>query len=106
MDGLIEFLADCPMLKGILDTYAQSLLGTIARDYKLNVTELAEYYKVSIPEGRKSLEEEAAIQKEANELQALSEQLLKHSHLPVRWLVDGCDYCAKHGNVLCNNLST
>ncbi len=102
MDGLVEFLADCPMLKGILDTYAQSLLGTIARDYKLNIAELAEYYNVAIPEERKSLEEEADKNKEVAEMLELKENSLKHSHLPVRWLVVGCDYCAKHGNVLCN----
>lgn len=99
-DGLVDFLSDCPMLKGILDSYAQNLLSTIAKDYKLNISELSEYYKIAIPNEKeisKGLQEDLLAAS-----QAVIEPVMKHSHLPVRWLVDGCEFCSKFGNVLCD----
>ncbi len=113
MEPLVDFLAESPMLKGILESYAQNLLSTIASDYKLDVEELSCYYKIDIP--KMSAMEENAIGGKGEsctksqdmiiqQSKTAEAPILRHNHLPVRWLVPGCEYCSMHGNIMCDKI--
>ena len=111
VESLVEFLTESPVLKGVIESYAEALLSTIARDYKLDITELSRYYGITIPvqNGNDSVGSDATCETGnalimGNVARACQvETLPKHSHLPVRWLVPGCEYCAKHGNIMCKD---
>lgn len=110
-ESMIDYLSETPVIKCILSSYAQDLLQAIATDYKLDLTELSEYYKIKMPDDESgttvcpdgtSADTSSIATVTYMDLSAkVPIPIFRHTHLPVRWIVEGCEFCAKNGNVLC-----
>lgn len=89
--------------------YSSSLLDDLARTFKIDPTELFLYYGIgdrclhSQPVDADKNEPALDVGKQFTVDEHVFEPqptILKHNHLPVRWIVPDCNYCKLHGNVL------